>query len=81
MAILVRKPASYVRSLLSQRGKKRILLIGEGTYKKQFISGLAKECRITTIETGAMTEEAKLKYMNKGVNYRQKYDDMSIEIY
>ena len=26
-----------------------------------------------------MTEEAKLKYMNKGVNYRQKYDDMSIE--
>ena len=79
LAILVRKPASYVRSLLSQRGKKRILLIGEGTYKKQFISGLAKECRITTIETGAMTEEAKLKYMNKGVNYRQKYDDMSIE--
>lgn len=79
LAILVRKPASYVRSLLSQRGKKRILLIGEGAYKKQFISGLAKECRITTIETGAMTEEAKLKYMNKGVNYRQKYDDMSIE--
>ena len=38
LAILVRKPASYVRSLLSQRGKKRILLIGEGAYNKHCYS-------------------------------------------
>lgn len=42
LAILVRKPASYVRSLLSQRGKKRILLIGEEHIKSSLLADLQR---------------------------------------
>ena len=33
LTVLIRKPASYVRGLFSQRNKKRVLVIGEGKYK------------------------------------------------
>ena len=82
--MLIRKPASYVRGLFSQRGnKKHVLLIGEGTVSVcSLLSGLAKDCRVTATDRDRMQcpKIAKLKYMNKGVKIiRQKYGDMSIE--
>lgn len=78
LAVLVRKPASYIRGFLNQRNKKRILIIGEGTYKFNFIDALVKDCRVTVIENAGLSEEKKLKYINKGVKFVQKYGDMSI---
>ena len=79
LAVLIRKPASYVRGFFSQRNKKHVLIIGEGKYQFAFIDGLVKDCRVTVIVSRMLSEDTKLKYINKGVKIIQKYGDMSIE--
>lgn len=46
LTVLIRKPASYVRGLFSQKNKKRVLVIGEGKYKFPLIDALTKDCRV-----------------------------------
>ena len=79
LAVLIRKPASYVRGLFSQRYKKRVLVIGEGKYKFPLIDALTKDCRVTVVESTILSDDKKLKYINKGVKFVQKYQDMHIE--
>ena len=79
LAVLIRKPASYVRGLFSQRNKKRVLVIGEGKYKFPLIDALTKDCRVTVVESTILSDDKKLKYINKGVKFVQKYQDMHIE--
>ncbi len=79
LAVLIRKPASYVRGFFSQRNKKHVLIIGEGKYQFAFIDGLVKDCRVTVIVSRMLSEDTKLKYINKGVKIIRKYGDMSIE--
>ena len=67
LAVLIRKPASYVRGFFSQRNKKHVLIIGEGKYQFAFIDGLVKDCRVTVIVSRMFSEDTKLKYINKGV--------------
>ena len=56
-----------------------MLIIGEGKYQFAFIDGLVKDCRVTVIVSRMLSEDTKLKYINKGVKIIQKYGDMSIE--
>ena len=79
LTVLIRKPASYVRGLFSQRNKKRVLVIGEGKYKFPLIDALTKDCRVTVIESTILSDDKKLKYINKGVKFVQKYQDMHME--
>ncbi|MCI6165601.1 MAG: hypothetical protein MR675_10520 [Lachnospira sp.] len=79
LAVLIRKPASYIRGFFNQRNKKSVLVIGEGKYQFAFIDALTKDCRVTVVESSVLSEENKLKYINKGVKFVQKYGDMSLE--
>lgn len=79
LAVLIRKPASYIRGFFNQRNKKSVLVIGEGKYQFAFIDALTKDCRVTVVESSVLLEENKLKYINKGVKFVQKYGDMSLE--
>ena len=79
LAVLIRKPASYIRGFFNQRNKKSLLVIGEGKYQLAFIDALTKDCRVTVVESSVLSEENKLKYINKGVKFVQKYGDMSLE--
>ena len=79
LAVLVRKPASYVRGLFNQRNKKHVLVIGEGKYKFPLIDALTKDCRVTVVESTILSDDKKLKYINKGVKFVQKYQDMHME--
>lgn len=79
LAVLIRKPASYIRGFFNQRNKKSVLVIGEGKYQFAFIDALTKDCRVTVVESRVLSEENKLKYINKGVKFVQKYGDMSLE--
>ena len=79
LTVLIRKPASYVRGLFSQRNKKRVLVIGEGKYKFPLIDALTKDCRVTVVESTILSDDKKLKYINKGVKFVQKYQDMHIK--
>lgn len=79
LTVLIRKPASYIRGFFNQRNKKSVLVIGEGKYQFAFIDALTKDCRVTVVESSVLSEENKLKYINKGVKFVQKYGDMSLE--
>ena len=74
-----KKAGKLCKRIFSQRNKKHVLIIGEGKYQFAFIDGLVKDCRVTVIVSRMLSEDTKLKYINKGVKIIQKYGDMSIE--
>lgn len=79
LAMLLRKPASYVRGLFQNKKKNRIIVIGEGKYQGNFVNALAKECKVSVIQSNVISDEKKLKYLNQGVKFIPKYDDMPIK--
>ena len=55
------------------------MVIGEGKYKFPLIDALTKDCRVTVVESTILSDDKKLKYINKGVKFVQKYQDMHME--
>lgn len=76
LTVLILKPANYVKGLLQRRHEHSILVLGTGSYQANFIYSLAKDCNVTVIETGTVNDEKKLKYLNHGIKFVQKYSDM-----
>lgn len=76
LTVLILKPANYVKGLLKRRHENSILVLGSGVYKNNFIYALAKDCNVTVVEADGITEDRKLKYLNHGIKFVQKYSDM-----
>ena len=65
-----------MKGLLKRRHENSILVLGSGVYKNNFIYALAKDCNVTVVEADGITEDRKLKYLNHGIKFVQKYSDM-----
>ena len=40
LATLVRKPSNYIKGILTNKNKKKVLLVGSGKYKTEFVKSL-----------------------------------------
>lgn len=78
LTMLLMKPANYVHGLLKRRNIHKILVLGEGATQTHFVDSLSADCHLTVIESSIISEEKKLKYLNHGIKFIQKYTDISL---
>ena len=78
LATLVRKPSNYIKGILTNKNKKKVLLVGSGKYKTEFVKSLVKDCKLSIIEDYNALEVNKLEYLDKGIKVVPQYADMSI---
>ena len=76
VTMLIRRPLSFMLGIFRRDKEKEFLIIGDGAARDKFVEALNRDCRVTTLERGAISDEKSLEYMKNGIRRVRRFDDM-----